>query len=232
MLMFLYWIETGSGIDRVFPVVFSMFSFLFGVNFIILSFNWKKSIRKWSAAEERFNTFPYTKLTTNYRLTFTKITVCNIFIIILFDTKWLLQSSVTKNLYERDNSCFLKHENFFKSIWTYQNKPHIFRFVTYQPLMSLVSLVRKLLNDICWGLANNFCVLVSYWLEIRLKQLKDRIEKTKLSESHKNWKEIFEDFECLANLIKSVDRKLGKFFTLLSTMWLVRLCYFLYKLIR
>lgn len=224
------WIAGGGGINRGFNLWFLLVTLTFGLKLQSMGRRWSDIAQRWAAQEAVFCTQPYSKPKKDIAARLTWTTIFSLIVGIQCQLSFVGmrydQARINKEVCKLPNDYSI-----FVHMYVWE-RAHLFRFVRFRWWMSPVLEWQYLLITLFWMLGHNFVMICSVWLTVRLRQLKERIEREINVRMRLNWEEIYDHFHRLVDLIEDVNGELGFFVLLVCLMRLIFVCYYIFKIIR
>lgn len=110
-----------------------------------------------------------------------------------------------------------------------KERAHVIRFIGHKTWMIPIIELERLVVINCWNLSIVLIILLSIWLKIRFRQLKERIQ---LHGGNNNWIDIFNHYQLLVDLVADVDKEVGFIVLQICLHLFLILSYYAYKLTR
>lgn len=225
-----YWVIFKAGVNKMVFAVLLCQTAIFSINIHRLAQRWPVINERWCRLEIKFASVWNSGLEPkpNYRPLFIKFMLFGVFISAC-DFILHIARKYTQAKFELE-FCNLTESILHRIYW--RERAHMLRFTGHQTWMvPIVELERWVVIN-CWNLSLVFIILLSTWLNIRFRELKERIQQLFVTNVGGNWIDVFNHYQLLADLVADVDKEMGFIILQISSHLILILSYYTYKLTR
>jgi gustatory receptor len=178
--------------------------------------DWKYFFVQWSEHENCFLNEKYKHPPSTWTLK-QKIHACTLigFFGFIVNQICFFASKTQKVLYVA-SVCEWTNHNFFQD-FVVEHLDHVFNLIPYHPLLGILTELGNFATTFYWNLPDIFIMLVSIGISYRFEQINKRIDYLRGRVAcEERWNEIRMDYVKVCELLKVVDKALGKIILLVS----------------
>lgn len=224
------WIITEGGINSGFSLSFTI---LVTIVFIILHFlsrSWPKLFQKWSSIDEIFIKHDYPAPKKNHKTFIKWFTVISALYSIILQTLFL-PGRYTQTKQNMEFCNVDKNVSALMYMYT-RERSHIFNYVKFRYWM--IPFLEGIWYIMCltWYLAISLVIAISIWLSMRLKQIETKIQRHLQQKANMSWERVYDHFKQIIGLIEEVNSEMGMLMLFNCAIFLIFICFFLFKLAR